>query len=141
MGVKWDCKIIRGQREPLEVEKYPSLSSRSQTTLTIPKGSLWENLHQMPAARRPQAPQMSICYTLHSGTTRRNHISSWHVRVVDGVVMTKTKEWPWMRFSACNGQKKYRRMTFISLTFFEANFKLILAKTLLEKAKKNAAKI
>lgn len=37
--VKWGCKVIWGQRESLEVEKYPSFNSQfwPQTIWTIPK--------------------------------------------------------------------------------------------------------
>lgn len=50
-GVKWGCKVIWGQRESLEVMKYPSFNSQlwPETIRTIPK-EVFERIY----IKRPQ---------------------------------------------------------------------------------------
>lgn len=61
--VKWGCKVIRGQRETLWGHEVSiiQVSVQVRDCASNPKRSLWENLHQMHAARRPQTPRRSIC--------------------------------------------------------------------------------
>lgn len=91
-----------------------------------PQRSLWKNLHQKPSARWPQAPQMSIYCAQHSGTESRIHISSWHVRALDGAFMTKINGCPWITVSICKTQNIVQKDFFFTLTCLNLFLKLAL---------------
>lgn len=65
-GVKWGCKVIWGQREPLEVVKYPSFNSQfwPQTIRTIPE-EVFEKIYIK--CLRPAGHKLHKCrYGIHS---------------------------------------------------------------------------